>query len=67
VKSWMKNNEVTVLSDTDKLALFDRIKTIVETMKPKERKKMKSFGSDLDALIGHDTAVQWFNEIISKY
>ena len=66
VKSWMKNNEVTALSEADKQALYDRIKAIVETMKRREREKLKGFGGDLDALVGHDTAAQWFNEIVSK-
>ena len=66
VKSWMKNNEVTALSEADKQALYDRIKAIVEAMKPREREKLKGFGGDLDALVGHDTAAQWFNEIVSK-
>ena len=66
VKSWMKNNEVTALSEADKQALYDRIKAIVEAMKPREREKMKGFGNDLDALVGHDTAAQWFNEIVKQ-
>jgi len=67
VKSWMKNNEVIELTPSDKQVLHDKIKVMVESMKRKERDKMKSFGGDLDALIGRETAIQWFNEIMSKY
>ena len=66
VKSWMKNNEVTALSEADKQTLYDRIKAIVETMKRRDREKLKGFGGDLDALVGHDTAAQWFNEIVKQ-
>ena len=63
VKSWMKNNGVETLSNDDMQALYDRIKAIVDAMKPKEREKMKGFGGDLDALVGPETAKQWFEDI----
>ena len=66
VKSWMKNNGVEVLSDADRKVLYDKIKSLVGAMKPKEREKMRGFGGDLDALVGDDTAMKWFEEIVKQ-
>lgn len=64
VKQWMKQNEIESLSEDDKNILFQKIKSIVDVMKEKERLKLKSLGKDLESLVSIDTASQWFQKIL---
>ena len=66
VRTWMKSNEITNLSDADKQVLHDKLASLIMAMKPKERSKMKGFSKELDELVGAETAKQWFEEIVSK-
>ena len=66
VKQWMKQNGIDILSDGDKNVLFQKIKSIVDSMKEKERKQMKNLGNHLDTIVGSDTATAWFNKIVNR-
>ncbi len=66
VKQWMKQNGFDVLSEKDLGVLLQKIQEIVNGMKEKERKGLKSLGKDLDLLVGSDTATKWFKEIVKQ-
>ena len=66
VKQWMKQNGFDVLSEKDLGVLLQQIQEIVNGMKEKERKGLKSLGKDLDLLVGSDTATKWFKEIVKQ-
>lgn len=65
VKTWMKLNGVESLSEDHLKTIFEKIGDIVSQMKPKDRGKLKSFGNELDSLVGSDIASNWFKEIVN--
>lgn len=65
-KQWMKQNDMTELSEDDKQVLKSKIMEIYASMRPRDQKGLKNFGKDLDAIISPDLAKQWFDEIVNK-
>lgn len=66
VKQWMKQNSIQQLSEIDLDVLKRKLCEIYESMKPRDKKSMKSFGNDLVGIVGADTANKWFEEITIK-
>ena len=66
VKQWMKQNSIQQLSEIDLEVLKGKLCEIYGSMKPRDKKSMKSFGHDLVGIVGADTASKWFEEITIK-
>ena len=65
VKQWMKQNGRDSLTDEEINALRNQIERIVNTMKTRDKQKMKNLGSELESFISSDLAQCWFNEIVT--
>lgn len=63
VAKWMKDNGIETLSDEDNKSLKGKIQEIYSTLNPRDQKKMKSFGKDLEKIISKELAEKWFSEI----
>lgn len=63
-KQWMKQNSIQQLSERDLEVLKRKLCEIYVSMKPRDKKSMKSFGNDLVGIVGADTASKWFDEIV---
>lgn len=65
VKQWMKQNDLKVLTEDDKVVLKSKLFDICKSQKEKELKKqMNSAIKDLKFILGQDHAQQWFDEIV---
>lgn len=65
VKQWMKQNDLKVLTEDDKVVLKSKLFDICKSQKEKELKKqMNSAIKDLKFILGQDLAQQWFDEIV---
>lgn len=67
VKQWMKQNELDELSESDKVVLKEKLLVVYTSLKDRDKKSFnKSFGKDLDSIVGVDIAKQWHEEIVNK-
>lgn len=66
-KQWMKQNELDLLSERDKVVLKEKLLEVYTSLKDRDKKSFnKSFGKDLDSIVGVDIAKQWHEEIVNK-
>lgn len=65
VKQWMKQNDLKVLTEDDKVVLKSKLFDLCKSQKEKEfKKQMNSSIKDLTLILGQDLAQQWFDEIV---
>ena len=65
VKQWMKQNDLKLLTEDDKVVLKSKLSDLSKSLKEKELKKqMNSAIKDLTLILGQDLAQQWFDEIV---
>lgn len=66
-KQWMKQNELEALLESDKVVLKKKLLEVYASLKDRDKKSFnKSFGKDLDSIVGVDIAKQWHEEIVNK-
>lgn len=63
VRTWKKQNDIDTLSDSDLQTLKEKTFQIYNGLSLRDKKKMKSFGKELDNLVTSDIAAQWYKEI----
>jgi CRISPR/Cas system CSM-associated protein Csm5 (group 7 of RAMP superfamily) len=67
VKQWMKQNDLKVFTEDDKVVLKSKLSDLSKSLKEKELKKqMNSAIKDLTLILGQDLAQQWFDEIVKR-
>ncbi|MDR1403388.1 MAG: type III-A CRISPR-associated RAMP protein Csm5 [Tannerellaceae bacterium] len=61
IRTWMKQNNITSLSNEDLTVINNKVKEIYNLMKARDRKNFSL--SSLSEIIGQDLVTQWSNEI----
>jgi hypothetical protein len=62
VQTWMKLNNITDLSETDLLAIREKLFEILNSMKPRDKKPWENFSGwkSIIELVGEQIASKWF-------